>query len=73
MFLLIIAVIMGAGQMHVLSDNNFRDYLVWKSDIIYNMDLRNLLKAYAEKYGGTGEIKPLQRQEEFIWTSTLVF
>lgn len=50
---------MGAGQMHVLSDNNFRDYLVWKSDIIYNMDMRNLLKAYVEKYGGAGEIKPL--------------
>ena len=60
-FLLVIAFIMGYYELAVLSDNNVRDYHVWSSDIIYNLDIRNLLKAHVEKYGGTGKIKPLQR------------
>ena len=60
-FLLVTAFIMGYYELAVLSDNNFRDYLVWRSDIIYNMDISNLLKAHVEKFGGAGEIKPLQR------------
>jgi hypothetical protein len=71
--LLVIALIMGFYDLAALSDENFRDYLVWHSDIIYNMDMRNLLKAHAEKYGGVGEIKPLQRQEELFWTTSLVY
>ena len=60
-FLLVVAVLMTYFELYVLSDNTFRDYLVWHNDIVYNMDMRDLLMAHVERYGGAGEIKPLQR------------
>ena len=61
--LIIVAAVAFSQNMFVMSDNHYRDFLVWRSEVIYNLDMRFLLLAHVEKFSGAGELKPLQSQE----------
>ena len=71
--LIVVAAVAFSQNMFVMSDNHYRDFLVWRSEVIYNLDMRFLLLAHVEKFSGAGEFKPLQSQENVWWMATVVY